>query len=576
MSGDLRERDRLKALHPEVYSDGELAGLGKLPPGTRERGGYPISFHQWPRDRRDAWTAGFNVGHSQRGATMADGERSKREDKMQMSVLDLAKVDDATFAAMMHVKMLCASPEAEEIDIPVDVMNLIRSGDDDAQSNVFWDVVVMLKRTGFTEDAAVALLTKYPNGVVKRHPGRLRPEVERIYAKLQEIDARKRQERNGAERDFEERVGPPIGGDDNEKMTSPDWLKMADWDGTETPPQEWTVKDKLPRRQAALFTGEGGMGKSTIGLHLCCAHVLGRDCLNELPEQGPAMFLDAEDEQTAIRIRLDAIRRHYGTTFGELEASGLYVLPLAGKDAALATKSRNGLVVPTPLFQSILRDAEIIKPQTIVVASAANVFAGDEIDRSQVTQFVNLLTRLAIGANGSVILIAHPSISGMQNDTGISGSTGWHNAVRARMYLHSVRGNGDEAHDPDVKVLEFRKNQYGPPAASIRLKWRNGLFLPDLSGPSTLDKAAEEARAEHVFVGLIKRYAREGRTVSPNRKAPNYAPAEFVDQPEAKLAHLNKRDLQAAMDRLFQQFVIRAETSGSPSKQRTRIVHADG
>ena len=66
MSGDLRERERLKALHPEVYHDGELAGLGKLPPGTRERGGYPISFHQWPRDRRDAWTAGFNVGYHAR------------------------------------------------------------------------------------------------------------------------------------------------------------------------------------------------------------------------------------------------------------------------------------------------------------------------------------------------------------------------------------------------------------------------------------------------------------------------------------------------------------------------------
>jgi RecA-family ATPase len=514
-------------------------------------------------------------------------DHTKQEDNMQ--ALDLATVDDATFKAMMHVKMLYATAEPDEIDLPIDIMNSVRSGDNDERHDVFWNVVMMLKHTGFTRDAAIALLEKYPDGVARGYRGRLRPEVERIYAKLRKIDdnksgprdneQRERKRPNGGqgpERDFEARVGTPVGGDDNEKVTSPDWLKMADWDGTETPQQEWTVKDKFPRRQVALFTGPGGEGKSTIGLHLCCAHVLGRDWLNELPELGASIFLDAEDEQNVARIRLDAIRRHYVTTFGELEASGLYVLPLAGKDAVLATKGRNGLVVPTPLFQSILRDAEIIKPQTIVVASAANMFAGDENDRSQVTQFINLLTRLAIAANGSVILIAHPSVSGMQNDTGISGSTGWHNAVRARMYLHSVRTDGEEPPDPDVKILEFRKNQYGPPATSIRLKWRNGLFLPDLSGTSTLDRAVEEARAEHVFEGLLKRYAREGRTVSPNRKAPNYAPAEFVDQPEAKLAHLAKRDLQAAMDRLFRQLVIKAETSGPPSKQRTRIVHADG
>jgi hypothetical protein len=52
----------LKDAYPDAFFDGELAGPGKLPPGPRERGGYPMAFHQGPLGRRNAWFAGFNVG----------------------------------------------------------------------------------------------------------------------------------------------------------------------------------------------------------------------------------------------------------------------------------------------------------------------------------------------------------------------------------------------------------------------------------------------------------------------------------------------------------------------------------
>lgn len=350
----------------------------------------------------------------------------------------------------------------------------------------------------------------------------------------------------------------------------PDWIALDDWDETETPPQDWTVKDRIPRRQVTLFTGEGGTGKSTIGLHLCCAHVLGKDCLTTLPEQGPAFFLDAEDELSVVRIRLDAIRRHYGTTFGELRQSGLYVLSLAGKDAVLATVAKNGLIVPTDLYQWILKQAVEVKPQTIVVASAANVFTGSEIDRSQVTQFINLLTRLAIAANGSVILIAHPSLAGMANDSGLSGSTGWHNAVRARMYLHGAKANGAEAPDKDLKLLEFRKNQYGPAAASVSLKWRDGLFLPE-GGPDRYEAAMAAAGDEHVFADLIGRYNRDGHAVSSDPKARNFAPKLFAAEPEAIAAKVGKAALHAAMRRLFTTGKLKNIAYGKASNPHQRI-----
>jgi len=54
-----------------------------------------------------------------------------------------------------------------------------------------------------------------------------------------------------------------------------------------------------------------------------------------MPEQGPAVYFGAEDDETEIHIRLANIAKHYGVTFEELIAGGLYVFCLLGEDAVL-------------------------------------------------------------------------------------------------------------------------------------------------------------------------------------------------------------------------------------------------
>jgi RecA-family ATPase len=81
-------------------------------------------------------------------------------------------------------------------------------------------------------------------------------------------------------------------------------------------------------------------------------------------------------------------------------------MSLHGKDPVLAVfSSRKGRVEPTPLFERVLEAAGDIKPRMIGIASSANVFAGSETDRAQVQQFVDLLSRIAQLANGSVVLV---------------------------------------------------------------------------------------------------------------------------------------------------------------------------
>ena len=124
----------------------------------------------------------------------------------------------------------------------------------------------------------------------------------------------------------------------------------------------------------------------------------------------------------------------------------------------------------------------------------ADTFGGNENDRAQVRQFVGLLRKLAMTADGAVVLLSHPSLTGINSGSGLSGSTGWHNSVRARMYLHSTTPTEGEQPDNDLREIEFKKNNYGPKGHGIVLRYKNGLFLPEPE-LSSLEKAKREGRS---------------------------------------------------------------------------------
>jgi RecA-family ATPase len=256
-------------------------------------------------------------------------------------------------------------------------------------------------------------------------------------------------------------------------------------------------------------------------------------------------------------------------TFAEMIAGGLHLISLAGEEAVLAAPTRSGVIEPTARYKQLLQACGDIKPKMVGIASSANVFAGNENDRGQVQQFVGLLTRLAIVSNGAVNLISHPSLSGISNETGLSGSTQWHNAVRARMYLRGVKPEAGEQRDNELREIVFMKNNYGPVSESIVLKYQDGLFLP-LPGMASLDKAAQEATAEGVFVDLLRRFTRENRFVS-EKTSRSYAPALFAREQEATKHRLGGKTLEAAMRRLFQAGTIWNEPYGKPSRPSFRI-----
>ena len=205
-----------------------------------------------------------------------------------------------------------------------------------------------------------------------------------------------------------------------------------------------------------------------------------------------------------------------------------------------------------------------------MIDNSADVFGGNENDRAQVRQFIGMLRGLAMVANAGALLTSHPSLTGISTGTGLSGSTAWNASVRSRLYLKRATTAENEEPDPNLRVLEVMKNNYGPVGETIPLRWKDGLFLPT-PAPGSLEKLAREQKVDGLFLVLLDRWKEQGRNVSDKPKANTYAPGRFAEEPEAKADHVSKRELAEGMERLFRANRIRSEPYGPPSRDWSRL-----
>lgn len=336
----------------------------------------------------------------------------------------------------------------------------------------------------------------------------------------------------------------------------------ADWQGVPVPAREWYIEDLIPMRQVTLLYGDGGVGKSLLALQIAAAGAMSMETLSLKPCAGKVLYLGAEDEEAEFQRRLADISKAHGRDLSDLFMFRL--LPMADKDALLSVPDKSGTMQPTPLWLDVSEFAESYEPRLIVLDTVADLFAGDEIKRGQARQFITMLRKLAIRINCAIILLAHPSVQGMTSGTGTSGSTGWSNSSRSRLYL--TRGDKDE--DSDLRVLKTMKINYGKVGGEIKLRWHEGAFVLDDGKPS-LAAGLVARRDDELFRDLLSAINRNGQRVAPT-KGVNYAPAAMVLRPEAK--GTSKKALEAAMHRLLAAGLIKVIWDGPPSKQRQRLI----
>jgi RecA-family ATPase len=348
-----------------------------------------------------------------------------------------------------------------------------------------------------------------------------------------------------------------------------EFIDVTAWDGQPIPERKWAVFNRIPDEEVTLLSGEGAIGKSLILKQLAVATVIGRDWFGVMPAPGPVVYLTAEEKRDELHYRLYHIARFYKIRLAGL--GDLHIRSLKGEDAVLAYPDNHGIIRPTKLYERLLLSVQQIEPRWVGIDPSACVFAGKEADRTQVQQFVNLLAHIALEGRCAVILVSHPSLTGISTGTGISGTTQWHNAVRSRLYLKRATTAEGEEPDPNLREFEVMKQNYGPVGERVRLRWstEHGVFVPEQSAEGSLERMAKDQHTDDAFLVMLKRFTEQGQKVS-HVSGTNYAPAKFAQHPDAK--GITSHAFAKSMQRLLDNRKIRIEEGGRPSRPSHRLV----
>lgn len=345
-------------------------------------------------------------------------------------------------------------------------------------------------------------------------------------------------------------------------------IALSDLEGVPLPERRWIVEGLIPDENVTDLSGDGGTGKSLLAMQLGVSMVTGKDWLGFPVMTGRVLYFSCEDSTREVHMRASALCRRCGIGFGDLGDFFLVDKALGTDGAELATLDKGRLIF-TPLFALLEAKIAQRRPKLVILDTRADVFAGNEIDRAQVRRFVSALRGLCIKYGLAVLLLSHPSLTGMNSGSGQSGSTAWGNSVRSRLYLDRPKAHGDGLVDPDLRVLTIKKANYGATATEVALRYVAGEFVSQqpaiLSG---LDQQARGRIVEEKFLELLRNFELQGRNVGSS-PGPTYAPALFAGASEGVIG---KGSFRTAMERLFTQGRIGVKEFGPPSKRRSRIV----
>lgn len=263
-------------------------------------------------------------------------------------------------------------------------------------------------------------------------------------------------------------------------------------------PPQFIVNDWLPVGYGTLLAGHGGVGKSAIGLHLIVCVALGLPFCGMHVQRRRVVYLSCEDREDIIHWRLARICAHLSIDMAGLHGN-LDIRDLVGHETVLWEKDpRTGYTLTPPYGQLAGIMGREAAPELLVIDGVSDTFGGGELSRTDTKRYVNSLVRLINPARGAVLLIGHVnkvSASAPATSEGYSGTTGWHNAVRARWYLYPETDGTEDSRPGMVArtgalMLELQKSNHGPMDQALKWQWDDDahMFLPE-AGLTTFDKA---------------------------------------------------------------------------------------
>jgi RecA-family ATPase len=341
------------------------------------------------------------------------------------------------------------------------------------------------------------------------------------------------------------------------------------WPNEAPPPVDWLADQRIPRGDVTTLHGDGGAGKTDLSIQLAEAVARGAEFwLGHHVTHGRVVILSAEEPERELRRRIWLHSRRDGFDPAELVDLHLW-FPEEVAGATFAVPDRAGTMQPTPLFRSLEAAIANVAPVLVIVDNVAATFTGNQNDRVMVRSYVNLWRTIARQpSRPAVLLLDHPSLSGITSGTGRGGNMDWRNAVRSALYLRSP-DDKDEA-ERGIRLFETAKSNYGPIGQQVRLQWAEGGLAPE-HAPSSLTRLAEDAKVDEVFLALLDKRNAQGRPVRPNNGR-DYAPNEF--EGDAGATGIRSKAFKASMERLLGTGKVVVITKGPPSKATKHLERA--
>jgi RecA-family ATPase len=342
---------------------------------------------------------------------------------------------------------------------------------------------------------------------------------------------------------------------DNRASPALSIFRPVDLEGRRPPARKWIVPGWIPCGVVTGLYGAGGEGKSLIAQQLQTSTAVGKPWLGLPVEPAPSLGVYCEDEFAELFRRQQDINPSYGISFSNLE--GVEWLPRYGMDNVLMTFGRTGVGETTAFQRQIIEAALDMHARLVIFDTAADGFAGNENDRGQVRQFISrALGSIALKIDGSVLLLAHPSRSGLKTNNdgqvdGDGGSTGWSNTMRSRLLLSTPAGESGEPKDVNARILQRKKANYAARHDELRLRWSQGVIEPEAAEAPAGMTPFGRLDAKEVFLSLARQFDEQNRTISENARAGNYAPRAFAGLPREQRCNFKQPNFAKAMERLF-------------------------
>ena len=290
----------------------------------------------------------------------------------------------------------------------------------------------------------------------------------------------------------------PSGAANAANVRWPEPLDLAALAAQVPPAPAFVIPDWLPCGYATMISGHGGAGKSYIALALAVHIATGKPWCGFNIRRSPVMYLSCEDRLSVLHWRLQHICDHLEIDMTEL-VGWLDVRDLVGHDAILWQP--DALERVTPIYGELAQQFRKSGARILVIDGVTDAFGGDENSRWQVKAFVNAMLALIDPDDGALLLQAHVNkLSAASNGTseGYSGSTAWHNAVRARWYLRPETDQDEDGRTQRTGALklELQKSNLGRSDQTITFRWneRDRLFVGDVPDGGALNASLAASR----------------------------------------------------------------------------------